>query len=293
MDRDEGLCRQELAAKEAAYGPDHPEVAVTLANLAGLLLLQERFDDAVPVLRRCLEIKTAAYGPDHPDVVHVVKLLGATLEFLGRGDEATALRPKASQTAILRREGGKKYLDFDGAHAVVHLCSTVENYLDRYASGGLSSDELTWFKDGTIGTPTARLFEDQECCHCGMSFWIRPRFPNTSAQVRCSHCGQSQVLYVVQLPEGLERAMGIEDRLVWGHATMWLAVPLQHPEFSTLLRKHGVVTWKSPRRLGLKRIGARFQNTWQGISWFEGERAYPWWPRYREKFSGVEIRTET
>lgn len=288
-DEAETLYRRALEIKKTTYGPNHLEVASALLHLAAILQLQNRFDEAVPVLQRCLEIKQAAYGPDHPEVAHIVKLLGASLEFLGRSAEANAVKVTASSPGMLRRENGKKYLDIDGAHAVVHACSTVENYLDRYVSGTSvyagKPDELKWSKDGRLAA-----HERQECCYCGTTLRLRPRFPNTSARVRCSRCMRGQEFYVVQTTAGLEQALGYPGRIGWGYTTIWLTVPLTHPEFSALLQSHGVRTWRVPR--GLKRIGTQFQNTWQDILWFEGTTKTLWWPRYREIFDGVEIQVE-
>jgi hypothetical protein len=43
--------------EEAVHGPDHPEVAVTLVNLAALLEGQGKCDEAEPLYRRALAIK--------------------------------------------------------------------------------------------------------------------------------------------------------------------------------------------------------------------------------------------
>jgi Tfp pilus assembly protein PilF len=57
-----------LTLKEAAYGPDHPEVARTLTNLG---VVQGELGEptvALATLERALAIQKAAYGPDHPEV---------------------------------------------------------------------------------------------------------------------------------------------------------------------------------------------------------------------------------
>ena len=298
-DEAEPLYRQSLALKEASYGPDHVEVASTLLHLSALLMLQNRIDEAVPLLQRCLAIKQVAYGPDHPEVVHIMKLLVGNLDFLGRSDEANALRATTSPPGTLRREGGKKYLDIDGAHAVVHACSTVEGYLERYANDGIGNIELKWFADGAMeSSRPERPAEQQECCHCEASFDVEPRFPNTSVDVECPHCGRGQTFYVVQMTPGLEQDLGMENQLGSGYATIWLTVPLQHPEFSTLLTKHGVVTWKSPHRSNLPQeaveqdlveAGVQYKNTWQDIQWFDRFKDQEGMQWYRETLSGVEI----
>ena len=63
----EQLYRRDLEISENALGPDHPDVAITLNNLAGLYKAQRKYDEAEPLCRRALEIKEKALGPDHPN----------------------------------------------------------------------------------------------------------------------------------------------------------------------------------------------------------------------------------
>jgi len=50
-----------------AVGPDHPNVATDLNNLALLLQDSNRFSEAEPMYRRALKILEDSLGPDHPD----------------------------------------------------------------------------------------------------------------------------------------------------------------------------------------------------------------------------------
>ena len=64
----EPLYRRALAIDERSYGPDHPDVAIRLNNLAELLQATNRLAEAEPLDRRALAIDERSYGPDHPDV---------------------------------------------------------------------------------------------------------------------------------------------------------------------------------------------------------------------------------
>jgi len=73
--------RRALAIDEASYGPDHPDVAIDLNNLAQLLQATDR------LARRSADapgaaIDEASYGPDHPMVAirlnNLAQLLQAT-----------------------------------------------------------------------------------------------------------------------------------------------------------------------------------------------------------------------
>ena len=60
----------ELAARERALGPDHPDVAESLTNIAILYNQRLEFAKAQPLYERALRIYEAARGPDHADVAH-------------------------------------------------------------------------------------------------------------------------------------------------------------------------------------------------------------------------------
>jgi tetratricopeptide (TPR) repeat protein len=66
-----------LRIDEAAYGPDHPQVAITLTNLGIARRELGETAAAVELLERALRIFEAAYGPDHPHAKHVRRLLEA------------------------------------------------------------------------------------------------------------------------------------------------------------------------------------------------------------------------
>ncbi|MBT1570101.1 tetratricopeptide repeat protein, partial [Klebsiella pneumoniae] len=51
-----------------ALGPDHPDVATSLNNLAELYRSQGQYAQAEPLFKRSLAIWERALGPDHPDV---------------------------------------------------------------------------------------------------------------------------------------------------------------------------------------------------------------------------------
>ena len=110
----EPLYRRALAIDEASYGPDHPDVATDLNNLAALLQATNRLAEAEPLYRRALAIDEASYGPDHPDVATVLNNLAVLLQATNRLAEAEPLsrrqleillqfhprdRPRASRTS--------------------------------------------------------------------------------------------------------------------------------------------------------------------------------------------------
>jgi tetratricopeptide (TPR) repeat protein len=62
------LHKRSLAINEKTLGPDHPNVALSLHNLAAFYVNQGRYADGEPLYLRSLAIKEKALGPDPPDV---------------------------------------------------------------------------------------------------------------------------------------------------------------------------------------------------------------------------------
>ncbi|MBV8729445.1 MAG: tetratricopeptide repeat protein, partial [Acidobacteriia bacterium] len=58
-----------LHLKEQILGPDHPETAMTLNNLAVLFRSQGKLNEAGPLFRRALTILENTLDPDHPSVL--------------------------------------------------------------------------------------------------------------------------------------------------------------------------------------------------------------------------------
>ena len=59
--------RQALEIRERLLGPEHPDVATSLNNLAQLYRSQGRYAEAEPLHQRALTIREKALGPEHPD----------------------------------------------------------------------------------------------------------------------------------------------------------------------------------------------------------------------------------
>jgi len=72
-----------LKINEAAYGPDHPTVAIDVNNLGLVLQALGDLPAAKQAFERALKIDEAAYGPDHPTVAIDVNNLGSVLQDLG------------------------------------------------------------------------------------------------------------------------------------------------------------------------------------------------------------------
>src|SRR3984893_8260093 len=87
----EPLYKRSLAIREKALGPDHPDVAASLNNLALLYDQQGRHVDAEPLYKKALAIWEKALGPDHPDVATSLNNLALLYDAQGRYAEAEPL----------------------------------------------------------------------------------------------------------------------------------------------------------------------------------------------------------
>ena len=76
-------------------GPDHPDVARDLNNLALILQDLGQAGQARPLQERALAIDEAAYGPDHPAVATDLNNLAQILRDLGQPGQARPLQERA------------------------------------------------------------------------------------------------------------------------------------------------------------------------------------------------------
>jgi hypothetical protein len=79
----EPMMRRALKIDELSFGPDHPEVATDLNNLAQLLTATNRLSEAEPLMRRTLKIREQSFGSDHPKTATVRSNLAQLLKARG------------------------------------------------------------------------------------------------------------------------------------------------------------------------------------------------------------------
>jgi tetratricopeptide (TPR) repeat protein len=82
-------------ARSAAHGPDHPTVALALADQASLASIQGEPGVARDLLRQALASLEPVLGPEHPTIARVVSDLGEALMGVGEAAEAETYLQRA------------------------------------------------------------------------------------------------------------------------------------------------------------------------------------------------------
>jgi len=124
----EPLHEQALRIWESALGPDHPDVAISLNDLANVYSHEGRYADAETMFERALTIAERALGPDHPFVARPIDGLATVYQQMGRYAEAEPLH--ARELAITERAFGPDHPDVTKS---LNNLANVYYYQGRYA----------------------------------------------------------------------------------------------------------------------------------------------------------------
>jgi tetratricopeptide (TPR) repeat protein len=90
-----------LQSKLRVLGGNHPAVAVTANNLAGLHYLLGRYSEAESYTKKCIEIYENGLGPDHPNVAICLHNLASLNHVQGKYQEA---EPHYKRTLEIRNK---------------------------------------------------------------------------------------------------------------------------------------------------------------------------------------------
>jgi CHAT domain-containing protein/Tfp pilus assembly protein PilF len=89
------LAGRAVAIREKTLGPEHPDLASSLNNLASLLYTVGDYAGARPLYERALAVQEKALGPDHPDIATSLDNLASLLYAMGDYAEARPLLERA------------------------------------------------------------------------------------------------------------------------------------------------------------------------------------------------------
>ena len=101
-DEAEPLLKRSLVVSKKAFGPDHPNVAAGLKNLAGVYRDQGRYAEAEPLFKRALAIAEVALGPGHPIVAATLADYAALFRETGRDTKAAKMEARAKAIRLKR-----------------------------------------------------------------------------------------------------------------------------------------------------------------------------------------------
>ena len=113
----EPLYLQSLDIRKRQLGNDHPDVALSLNNLAILYSSQGRYNDAEPLYLQSLDIYKRQLGNDHPHVALSLNNLALLYSSQGKYLEAENLAQQA--LVIYQQKLGNKHHDTQNAALTV------------------------------------------------------------------------------------------------------------------------------------------------------------------------------
>ncbi len=90
------VAKQALQVAQQSDGPDHPNVALSLGNLAELYEAQKEYAKAEPLYKRSLEIMEKEFGQDDPFLVPTLLNMASLYDNTGREDEAQRMMERAN-----------------------------------------------------------------------------------------------------------------------------------------------------------------------------------------------------
>ena len=146
------LFERSLAIRERALGPDHPDVAVSLSNLAIANDEQGRYAEAQAFLERSLAIRERAFGPDHPIVVKTIDNLALVRWRRGRYADSQALWERS----LSLRERTCSPDDPDVAHSLTGLALVLFEQ-GRYAAARVADERALAIQERAFGPDHPRL----------------------------------------------------------------------------------------------------------------------------------------
>ncbi|MFP3295900.1 MAG: tetratricopeptide repeat protein, partial [Caldisphaera sp.] len=131
----EPLFKQALEIKRKIHGENHPDVALTLDNLAELYVEEGKYDEAEPLFKQALEIKRKIHGENHPDVALTLDNLAILYDGEGKYAEAEPLYKQALE--IFRKIYGENH---------PNVAASLNNLAGLYFNEGRYAEAEPLFK---------------------------------------------------------------------------------------------------------------------------------------------------
>jgi len=97
------VAKKALQVAKQTVGPDYPDVATSLNNLALLYKTQGRYEPAEPLYKRSLAIREKTIGRNHPKVADSLENLAALYRKTGRDTNADVLEKRSAAIRAIKR----------------------------------------------------------------------------------------------------------------------------------------------------------------------------------------------
>ena len=97
------VAKQALKVARKNVGSEHPGVATSLNNLAGLYKSQGHYAQAEPLYKRSLAISEKTHGTEHPNVATILENLAGVYRKANRTSEAQELKDRAAKIRNIKR----------------------------------------------------------------------------------------------------------------------------------------------------------------------------------------------
>ena len=91
------VAKHALQVAQQNDGPDHPNVALSLGNLAELYEAQRKYAKAEPLYKRSVEILEKAFGQDSPFLVPTLLNMASLYNNIGREHDAHKVMERANK----------------------------------------------------------------------------------------------------------------------------------------------------------------------------------------------------
>jgi len=101
------LYERAIAVVEKSFGPEHPDLAATLNDLAAAHTFQRKVQEAMPLYERSIAISEKCFGPENSDLASTLNNFAALLCAQGKDQEALPIAQRA--TAIFMRTFGPEH----------------------------------------------------------------------------------------------------------------------------------------------------------------------------------------
>lgn len=220
LDEAEPLYQRVLAICENVLGPEHPDTASSLNNLAELYRNQGRYAQAEPLFQRALAIREQVLGPEHPNTAASFNNLAALYYNQGLYPQAEPLYQRA--LAIREKVLGPEHPD---------TALSLNNLAALYSHQGLHAQ--------------AALLSQRALAICEKV--LGPEHPNTAISLNNLAARHSAQGHYAQAEPLYQRALAILEK----------ALGPEHPNVATCLENYASLLRKMDRAAEAEQLVAR------------------------------------